>query len=134
MKKTIYLSIVCIGVLQATEQLEDINVVDRVDIQQVSDVGGEEIKSSDLAEALEKNSPSITIIRRSGVANDIILRGQKRDNINITVDGMKVCGACPNRMDPPTSHVMTQNIDSVEITEGPFDVEEFGTLSGKVKV
>ncbi len=134
MKKTIYLSIVCIGVLQATEQLEDINIVDRVDIQQVSDVSGEEIKSSDLAEALEKNSPSITIIRRSGVANDIILRGQKRDNINITVDGMKVCGACPNRMDPPTSHVMTQNIDSVEITEGPFDVEEFGTLSGKVKV
>jgi len=117
-----------------SEQLEDIKVVDRIDTEQVSDVSGEEIKSSDLAEALEKNSPSVTIIRRSGIANDIILRGQKRDNINVIVDGMKIYGACPNRMDPPTSHVMTQNIDSVELTEGAFDVEEFGTLSGKVKV
>ncbi|HHD81381.1 MAG TPA: TonB-dependent receptor, partial [Campylobacterales bacterium] len=134
MKKAIYLSIVCISFLQASEQLEDITVAGRVDVEQVSDVSGEEIKSSDLAEALEKNSPSVTIIRRSGIANDIILRGQKRDNINVTVDGMKLYGACPNRMDPPTSHIMTQNIDSVEITEGPFDVEEFGTLSGKVQV
>jgi len=134
MKKTIYLSIICIALLEASEQLEDIKVVDRIDTEQVSDVSGEEIKSSDLAEALEKNSPSVTIIRRSGIANDIILRGQKRDNINVIVDGMKIYGACPNRMDPPTSHVMTQNIDSVELTEGAFDVEEFGTLSGKVKV
>jgi len=48
MKKTIYLSIVCIGLLQASEQLEDIKVVDRIDTQMVSDVSGEEIKSSDL--------------------------------------------------------------------------------------
>ncbi|MCK4442006.1 MAG: TonB-dependent receptor plug domain-containing protein, partial [Sulfurovaceae bacterium] len=134
MKKIIFLSIVCIGFLHALEQLDDITITERVDIQQVSDVSGEEIKSSDLAEALEKNSPSVTIVRRSGIANDIILRGQKRDNINVIVDGMKLYGACPNRMDPPTSHIMTQNIDSVEITEGPFDVEEFGTLSGKIKV
>ena len=45
-----------------------------------------------------------------------------------------VCGACPNRMDPPTSHVITTMVDSVEIKEGPFDVTEFGTLSGGVKI
>ena len=36
------------------------------------------IKSADLAEALSKNVPSISIVRRSGIANDIILRGQKK--------------------------------------------------------
>ena len=37
-------------------------------------------------------------------------------------------------MDPPTSHVVTNNIKSVKIIEGPYDVENFGTLSGLVKV
>lgn len=134
MKNIIYLSLVTIALLNAEENLGDIDVNERVDSQTIADVSGEQIKSSDLAEALERNSPSITIIRRSGIANDILLRGQKRDNINVTVDGMKIYGAGPNRMDPPTAHVMTQNIDGIEITQGAFDVEDFGTLSGKIKI
>ena len=74
------------------------------------------------------------MVRRSGIANDIIVRGQKKDNINITIDGAKVCGACPNRMDPPISHILTNNIDYIEINEGPYNVEDFGVLSADVKI
>jgi iron complex outermembrane receptor protein len=74
------------------------------------------------------------LVRRSGVANDIILRGQKKDNINVTIDGAKIYGACPNRMDPPISHILTNNVDYIEINEGPFNVEDFGSLSGDVKI
>ncbi len=100
----------------------------------LSDVSTEDIKSADTAEALAEQVPSITLVRRSGIANDIILRGQKRDNINVIVDGGKIYGACPNRMDPPTSHIITGNIDSIQVIEGPYDVEHFGTLSGMVNV
>lgn len=100
----------------------------------LDDISGKEVKSADLAEALAKQSSSVSIVRRSGIANDIILRGQKKDNINILIDGGKIYGACPNRMDPPTSHVLTNNIESVEIIKGPYDVENFGTLSGAVKI
>lgn len=134
MSKIIYLSLACVAVLHGTEQLEEIQVVDKVNTQIAENVSGEEVKSADLAEALSKKFPSVSMIRRSGIANDIILRGQKRDNINVTIDGAKICGACVNRMDPPTSHVVTHAIDEVEVQEGPFDVEEFGTLSGSVKV
>lgn len=37
-------------------------------------------------------------------------------------------------MDPPTSHVLSNNIESIEVIEGPYDVENFGTLSGNVIV
>lgn len=100
----------------------------------IEGISGNEVKTADLAEALSKKSASISLVRRSGIANDIILRGQKKDNINILIDGAKVYGACPNRMDPPTSHILTNNIESVVITEGPYDVENFGTLSGSVLV
>jgi len=136
MRKSIYLSIVTIATLQASEQLADINVTEQVAVNTkvVKNVSGEEVKSADLADALSRKVPSISLIRRSGIANDITLRGQKRDNINVTIDGAKICGACVNRMDPPTSHVVTHAIDDIEIKEGPFDVEEFGVLSGSVKV
>ena len=134
MKRVIYLSLAVIASLQAEEVLEDISVTEHGTTQVVKNISGEELKSADLAEALHKNVPSISLIRRSGIANDIILRGQKRDNINVTIDGAKIYGACVNRMDPPTSHVVTHAISDVEVQEGPFDVEEFGALSGSVKI
>jgi len=134
MRKVIYLSLAVVASVQAEEMLADISVVEKETTKVVENISGEELKSADLAEALFKNVPSISIIRRSGIANDISLRGQKRDNINVTIDGAKICGACVNRMDPPTSHVVTHAIEDVEVQEGPFDVEEFGALSGSIKV
>ncbi|MFA7499773.1 MAG: TonB-dependent receptor, partial [Sulfurimonas sp.] len=37
-------------------------------------------------------------------------------------------------MDPPTSHIVTSQIENVEVIEGPYDVENFGTLSGGLKI
>ncbi|MEJ2501456.1 MAG: TonB-dependent receptor plug domain-containing protein, partial [Campylobacterales bacterium] len=131
MKKTLLISLTAAALLANEEvALETITV----ESSSLSDVSTEEIKSADTAEVLAKQVPSITLVRRSGIANDIILRGQKRDNINVLVDGGKIYGACPNRMDPPTSHVITGNIDSISVIEGPYDVENFGTLSGLVSV
>jgi iron complex outermembrane receptor protein len=117
-----------------TAQIGKVTVEAELTKEIVTDVSGKEIKSADVAEALAKDIPSVNLIRRSGIANDILLRGQKRDNINVIIDGTKICGACVNRMDPPTSHVLTNNIDVIEISEGPFDVENFGTLSGLVNI
>ncbi|MCT7493892.1 TonB-dependent receptor [Aliarcobacter cryaerophilus] len=135
-KKFTMLSFVVATALNANEAttLNEITIVEKSNSKLIKDINSEELKSADLAEALTKNSANISVVRRNGIANDIILRGQKKDNINILIDNAKIYGACPNRMDPPTSHVVTNNIKSVKIIEGPYDVENFGTLSGLVKV
>lgn len=101
-------------------------------------VSAEEIvkfsRQSDLGEMLSETLPEITHVRNSGVGNDIILRGFRKDNINVTIDDAKVCGACPNRMDPPAMHVSSSQIAAVEVQEGPFDVTQFGSLGGKINV
>jgi iron complex outermembrane receptor protein len=135
MKKALYLSIVCASTLFAAEaELGTIDVESQVDTEVIENVSGEDIKSADVADALMKQSPSVSLVRRSGIANDIIVRGQKKDNINVTIDGAKVYGACPNRMDPPISHVLANNIDYITIDDGPYDIENFGALSADVKV
>lgn len=91
-------------------------------------------RQSDLGEMLSETLPEITHVRNSAVGNDIILRGFRKDNLNITIDDAKVCGACPNRMDPPSMHVSSSQIKNVEVQEGPFDVTQFGSLGGKINV
>jgi len=104
------------------------------DATYIDEVASEAKVSADLGEVLAKDIPSIDMSRRSAIANDIIIRGFKRDNVSVAIDGAKVYGACPNRMDPPISHVLTNNIQSVRVIEGPYDVTQYGTLGGGVKV
>ncbi|QKF81368.1 TonB-dependent receptor [Halarcobacter ebronensis] len=136
MKKIITIGVVCASILYADNSVDigTLDVIEEINSKVVKDVSSEEIKSADLAESLMKNIPSISIVRRSGIANDIILRGQKKDNINVLIDDAKIYGACPNRMDPTISHVLSNNVDSIQVIEGPYDIENFGTLSGKVSV
>jgi len=134
-KQAIVLSLACAASLFAEEvTMQGIDVNASIDTEVIKDIHGEDVKSADLAEALFKQSPSVSLVRRSGIANDIIVRGQKKDNISVTIDGVKIYGACPNRMDPPVSHVLTNNIDYIEINEGPYNVEDYGVLSADVKV
>lgn len=131
MNKIIPLSLIAIASLYANEvELEPISVESTV----ITEVSQNAQISADLAQALSTSVPSIDMNRRSGIANDIYIRGQKRDNISVDVDGTKVQGACVNRMDPPISHIITSQIDEVEVIEGPYDVENMGTLSGGVKI
>ena len=131
MKKIIPLSLLVNSILFAS----NITLLP-VDVEStlLEDVSQNAQISADLAEALSDNIPSVFMNRRSAIANDVFIRGQKRDNISIDVDGTKVYGACPNRMDPPISHILASQIDSVEVIEGPYDVENFGTLSGGLRV
>ena len=135
--KAISLSlVVCSAIALHAEEvvLDTISVEANMGAEIIKNVSGEDIKSADLGEALAKQSPSVSFNRRSGISNDITVRGQRKDNINVTIDGVKIYGACPNRMDPPISHILTNNVDFIEINEGPFNVEDFGVLSADVKV
>ena len=131
MKKFIPLSLIAITSLYSSEvTLEPISV----ETTMLTEVSKNAQVSADLSQALSASVPSIDMNRRSGISNDIYIRGQKRDNISVEVDGTKTCGACPNRMDPPVSHVLASQIEDVEVIEGPYDVESFGTMSGGIKI
>ena len=131
MKKTVILSLFAISALYASEiELSPINIESTT----LTDVAQNVKTSADVADALSQSVPGVDMSRRSGIANDILIRGQKRDNISVEVDGTKVYGACPNRMDPPISHVLANQIETIEVIEGPYDVTNYGTMSGGVKI
>jgi len=91
-------------------------------------------RPTDIGTLLSNENAAISYNRKSGVANDVILRGFQKDNLAVLLDSQKIYGACPNRMDPPAFHVSSQSIASIDVQKGPFDVTQSGSLGGKIDV
>ncbi len=92
-----------------------------------------ETHAHDLGEALEM-SGNLCKVRKGGIANDVVIRGYQKDNINVLIDGARLQGACPNRMDPPAFHLDYAEVDRVEVKKGPYDVSHPGSMGGIVDV
>ncbi len=89
--------------------------------------------AKDVGEALT-SLDGISKIRKAGIANDIVLRGFQQGNLNVLIDGLRINGACPSHMDPSASHIDFAEIEDVEVTKGPFDIRNQGSLGGTVNV
>jgi iron complex outermembrane recepter protein len=92
-----------------------------------------ESPAKDLGEAL-KQVEGVSYVHKGAIANDVVLRGFQKDNINVLVDGVRLQGACPSRMDPPSFHLDFAEIDQVAIIKGPYDLSNPGGLGGSVDV
>ncbi len=81
---------------------------------------------------LFKDIKGFGITKRGAYASEPVFRAFKYQQLNIQYDGgMKILSACPNRMDPITTHVIPEEIEKIEIIKGPFTVR-FGQNFGGI--
>ncbi len=81
---------------------------------------------------LFREVPGFGVIRRGGYAMDPVFRSFKYEQLNLLYDGgVQVIHACPNRMDPATTHVIPEEIERIELIKGPFSVR-YGPAMGAV--
>ena len=92
-----------------------------------------ESPAKDVGEAL-KRVEGIDTVRKGAIANDVVLRGFQRDNINVLVDGARIYGACPSRMDPPAFHFDFAEVEQINIFKGPYDITNPGSLGGMIDI
>lgn len=90
-----------------------------------------ESPAKDMGEAL-KQIEGISYVHKGAIANDVVLRGFQKDNINVLVDGVRLHGACPSRMDPPSFHYDFAEIEHVKVVKGPYDLSNPGGLGGTI--
>lgn len=65
----------------------------------------------------------VDAIRMGGHGLDPVMRGQTQSQLNILLDGAKIEGACPNRMDPPTAYTETSSYDKITVIKGVNSLE-----------
>jgi iron complex outermembrane receptor protein len=90
-----------------------------------------ESPARDIGEAL-KQVEGIDIVRKGAIANDVVLRGQQKDNINVFLDGVRLHGACPSRMDSPSFHFDFAEVEQIKIIKGPYDLTNPGGIGGGI--
>lgn len=79
------------------------------------------VPASDGADYL-KTIPGFSAIRSGGTNGDPVLRGMFGSRLNILTNGGVMLGACPNRMDAPTSYISPETYDRLTVIKGPQSV------------
>jgi iron complex outermembrane receptor protein len=80
---------------------------------------------------LFNNMEGFGMIKRGNYAIDPSFRASQYEQLNIQYDGgTRVMHACPNRMDPITTHVIPEDIERIEVIRGPFSVRYGPTFAG----
>ena len=82
---------------------------------------------------LAKNG-RISLIKRGNFAFEPVLNGLASDRLNISIDGMKIFGACTDKMDPVTSYVEPNNMKSVDVEHGGSGSKFGSNLGGSVNM
>ena len=92
------------------------------------------VQPKNVAELFESIN-GISTIKRGSYAMDPSFRAAKYEQLNIMYDGgTKVVNACPNRMDPITTHVTPEEVSKIEIIKGPYSVRYGATFGGIINV
>lgn len=84
---------------------------------------------------LFKDINGFSVIKRGNYAIDPSFRASQYEQLNIQYDGgTKAMHACPNRMDPITTHIIPEEIAKIEIVKGPYTVRYGATFGGIVNL
>jgi len=84
---------------------------------------------STLDEYLE-SSQKVNMIKRGAYAWEPVLNDMSSERISVTIDGMRIFGACTDKMDPVTSYVDVSNLSEAYISSGQQGAEKGATIGG----
>ncbi|WP_339847767.1 TonB-dependent copper receptor [uncultured Halopseudomonas sp.] len=79
------------------------------------------VPASDASDYL-KTIPGFSAIRSGGTNGDPVLRGMFGSRLNLLVNDGQMLGACPNRMDAPSSYISPETYDLLTVIKGPQTV------------
>lgn len=74
----------------------------------------------------------LTLIKRGAYALEPQLDGFSAGQLNITIDGMKIFGACTDKMDPVTSYVEPSNLKQIRMLHGTMAAEHGSNIGGAI--
>jgi iron complex outermembrane receptor protein len=139
MKKIIYTAILLLlmnSLLHAQEKYRDTTEV--VSIKEIILIGvhpqvhQKEPKPLGSIDEYLETSAKINMIKRGAYAWEPMLNGMATERTVITIDGMRIFGACTDKMDPITSYVEISNLSEATISSGQQGAENGATIGGSI--
>jgi len=113
-----------------TVRLEEFTITQRIPLNDQSILDLSRASSFSSIDQINSRLEGISLIRRGAYAMEPQMDGFSGGQINVTVDGMRMFGACTDRMDPITSYVEPGNLEGFNITHGSSGSQNGNTVGG----
>lgn len=85
-------------------------------------------------EDLMDRVPGADFFQRANFAWEPVIRGMSGGQVGLVIDGMKIVGACIDRMDPTSAYVEVENLERMELTKGGFDLNLGSQIGGTINL
>lgn len=79
-----------------------------------------------------QKSPKVDMIKRGAYAWEPIINSMPTERTLITIDGMRIFGACTDKMDPITSYIEVSNLSEATICSGQEGACFGSTIGGSI--
>jgi len=76
----------------------------------------------------------VSMIRRGPIGMEPSLRGFSSGQINLVLDGMKVFGACTDKMDPVSIYIEPMNLQRIGVEHGANGLEMGSSIGGTINL
>ncbi|RKS53781.1 iron complex outermembrane receptor protein [Gillisia mitskevichiae] len=127
------------SILPKQEKLDEVLIIGNIKTDpihtQISNQTDKKIVQPKNVADLFNDINGFSVIKRGNYAIDPSFRASQYEQLNIQYDGgTKAMHACPNRMDPITTHIIPEEISKIEIIKGPYTVRYGATFAGVVNL
>ena len=110
-----------------TRQLEEVIVIGRTSYD-----SSRTMKMLASLDTYLDEAAGINMIKRGGYAWEPMLNGMATERSVITIDGMRIYGACTDKMDPITSYVDITNLAQAKVSHGQSGAAQGATIAGSI--
>ncbi len=76
----------------------------------------------------------VNLIKRGAYGLEPTLRNYGSGQSNITIEGMRIYGACTDKMDPVSIYVEPNNLQSIQVSHGASGALEGSTIGGQISM
>ncbi|GIJ95541.1 hypothetical protein CAPN001_01100 [Capnocytophaga stomatis] len=131
MKKILFgITVLLSGILfaQKTQEKDSVVHLSEVIIKGLKENLPEQ-KISHSVEDYLQSSQNVNLIRRGAYAFEPVLNNMFSERSVVTIDGMRIFGACTDKMDPVTSYMEMHNLSDISISSGQ-EGSHYGTTIG----
>jgi len=136
MKNLIFLPCFALFSLNINAQLQldsgNIHHIQEVIVIGTAKLSAKENKPLGSIDEYLQKSAKVDMIKRGAYAWEPLINGLPTERTLVTIDGMRIFGACTDKMDPITSYVEVSNLQEAEISSGQGGACHGNTIGGAI--
>ncbi|UTW61188.1 hypothetical protein KFE98_14350 [bacterium SCSIO 12741] len=121
----------------ATSAWSQVNTYDTTNLREFivrSDSLSEEVVPTSSTDEVLESIPSVQVVRRGSYAWEPVIQSYRGDQIAVTLNGMRVFGACTDKMDPVSSYTDPSSLDEVSVSCHPTGLSTGSNVGGSMNL